>query len=190
MSPNRSLPKLVCALLALSVGLTTALGASDDEKRAKIRNSRDETIKELYEAKASTKESIKKCVGYAVFSNVSFSLGFTAGGGSGVVTEANGKETFMKMGTAGIGLGLGVKDFRAVFIFHDKQKMQDFIDKGWDFSGEADASAKAVEKGGAANTAGNATTDVELYQFTKNGLALSASLNGTKYWKDDDLNAK
>jgi hypothetical protein len=29
----------------------------------------------------------------------------------------------MKMGSAGIGLGLGVKDFRAVFVFHDKEKL-------------------------------------------------------------------
>ena len=29
---------------------------------------------------------------------------------------------------------------------------------------------------------------VELYQLTKNGLALQATLQGTKYWKDRDLN--
>jgi hypothetical protein len=30
--------------------------------------------------------------------------------------------------------------------------------------------------------------DVEVYQFTKNGIALQATLQGTKYWKDRDLN--
>jgi hypothetical protein len=29
---------------------------------------------------------------------------------------------------------------------------------------------------------------VEIYQITKNGLALQATLQGTKYWKDRDLN--
>lgn len=29
---------------------------------------------------------------------------------------------------------------------------------------------------------------VEVYQITKNGLALQATLQGTKYWKDRDLN--
>lgn len=188
MTPSRITPALLSAFLALSIGATSAFAASDKEKRAKIRETRDATLAELYAAKPETKDSIKRAAGYAVFSNVSFSLGFSAGGGSGVVVDENGKETFMKMGTAGVGLGLGVKDFRAVFIFYSKEKLHDFIEKGWDFSGEADASAKSGDKGGAANAAGNAGSGVELYQFTKAGLALSASLNGTKYWKDDDLN--
>jgi hypothetical protein len=29
---------------------------------------------------------------------------------------------------------------------------------------------------------------VEIYQITKNGLALQATLQGTKYWKDKKLN--
>ncbi|MBP7483460.1 MAG: hypothetical protein KA788_13060 [Lacunisphaera sp.] len=36
--------------------------------------------------------------------------------------------------------------------------------------------------------AGNVIDGVELYQLTKNGLALQATLQGTKYWKDRDLN--
>ena len=31
--------------------------------------------------------------------------------------------------------------------------------------------------------------DVELYQITENGLALEATIQGTKYFKDSDLNA-
>ena len=33
-----------------------------------------------------------------------------------------------------------------------------------------------------------AIPDVEIYQITKNGLALQATLQGTKYWRDKDLN--
>ena len=29
---------------------------------------------------------------------------------------------------------------------------------------------------------------VEVYQLTKNGVALQVTLQGTKYWKDRDLN--
>ena len=29
---------------------------------------------------------------------------------------------------------------------------------------------------------------VDIFQITKNGLALQATLQGTKYWKDKDLN--
>jgi hypothetical protein len=29
---------------------------------------------------------------------------------------------------------------------------------------------------------------MEVYQLTKNGLALQATVQGTKYWKDKELN--
>ncbi len=188
MNPHRITCVVLSLSLALLAGVTPVSGKSDEKKRDEIRKTRDETLAELYKAKPGTQDSIKRAAGYAVFSNVSFTLGFSAGGGSGVVVDDKGKETFMKMGTAGVALGLGVKDFRAVFIFYDKEKLNDFIEKGWDFSGEADAAAKSEGKGGAAGASGEATKGVEMYQFTKAGLALSASLNGTKYWKDKDLN--
>ena len=112
-------------------------------------------------------------------------------GGSGIVVRDGmfgDTETFMKMGSAGIGLGLGVKDFRAIFIFSDKERLSDFIDKGWDFSGQADAAAKSDDKGAALAGAHTVVPGVEVYQITKNGLALQATLQGTKYWKDKDLN--
>ena len=94
----------------------------------------------------------------------------------------------MKMGSAGVGIGLGVKDFRGIFIFYDKDKLESFIEHGWDFSGQADAAAKSGEKGAQAAGAGNISEGVEVVQITENGLALQATLQGTKYWKDKDLN--
>ena len=86
-----------------------------------------------------------------------------------------------------IGLGLGVKDFRAVFIFHDRAVMEKFIGSGWEFGGQADAAAKAGEKGAAIG--GEAVLDgITVYQMTQSGLALQATVKGTKYWKDDELN--
>jgi lipid-binding SYLF domain-containing protein len=109
-------------------------------------------------------------------------------GGMGVVEDEDGKRTYMKMASAGLGLGLGVKDFRGIFIFHDADKMKFFIDKGWDFSAQADAAAKSAEKGGQYGAAANIVEGVEIIQITKNGLALQATLQGTKYWRDKDLN--
>ena len=110
------------------------------------------------------------------------------GGGYGVVkNNRTGKHTYMKMGEAGIGLGLGVKDFRAVFVFHSRDVLQRFIDSGWEFGGHADAAAKAGEKGAAVG--GEVLIDgVTIYQLTESGLALQATLKGTKYWKDAELN--
>ncbi len=158
-------------------------------RRADIRQMRDAVLADLYKEKPELKARIKQAAGYAAFSNVGVNLVFASfAGGKGLVVDRKGRETFMKMGSAGIGLGLGVKDFRGVFIFHDQAKLDNFIAKGWDLSGQADASAKSDNKGAQLAGAGNLTEGVELYQFTKNGLALQATLQGTKYWKDKDLN--
>ena len=92
------------------------------------------------------------------------------------------------MGTAGVGLGLGARDFRAVIIFKTQRSLDTFVTKGWEWGAHADAAAKSSEKGGAANAAGDITADMEFYQFVKSGIALQATLAGTKYWKDKDLN--
>ena len=189
----RLLPRSLLVLCAL-VGVSTPVLAKDtpDEQRAAIRKERDNVLQELYKLNPSTKSKIEKSVGYAVFSNVGVNVIFvSAGGGHGLVVEKGtfkDTETFMKMGQAGVGFGLGVKDFRAVFVFKSAEKLKDFVEKGWDFSGEADAAAKSGEKGGAVGAAGDIAKDVEVYQITKNGIALQATLNGTKYWKDSDLN--
>jgi lipid-binding SYLF domain-containing protein len=163
-----------------------------DTQRTEIREMRDSVLADLYKLHPDAKAKIAKAEGYAVFSNVGVNVIFAsfAGGKGLVVTTGTFKdqETFMKMGSAGLGLGLGVKDFRAVFIFHDKDKLRAFLDKGWDFSGQADAAAKSDNKGGAVAAAETVIPGVEIFQITKNGLALQATLQGTKYWKDKDLN--
>ena len=190
MSPlRRSLPVLVLFLVFAGL-VPAAFGkAGPDERRDKTRAMRDAVLAELYQQKPELKARIRKAAGYAVFSNVGVNLVLASfAGGTGIVVYKKGNETFMKMGSAGLGIGLGVKDFRGVFIFHDKARLQAFIDKGWDFSGQADAAAKSDEKGAQLALAGNVIDGVELYQLTKNGLALQATLQGTKYWKDRDLN--
>ena len=189
--------RCLSVLLALGAGLcpapSRAYAKGDaDAQRAEIRTMRDSVLEELYQLHPEAKSRIKDAAGYAVFSNVGINLVLASfAGGHGVVVTSGilrHKETFMKMGSAGIGLGLGVKDFRAVFIFSDKDKLQAFIEKGWDFSGQADAAAKSDKKGAALAGAETAIPSVEIYQITKNGLALQATLQGTKYWKDKDLN--
>jgi len=182
---------LFCALLG-SGPLAHAKKGTADEQRAAIRQTRDSVLAELYKLNPGAKARIKQAAGYAVFSNVGVNLILASfAGGHGIVVEKGlikDTETYMKMGSAGLGFGLGVKDFRAVFVFDDLAKLRAFVEKGWDFSGQADAAAKSNEKGGAVATAGNIAEGVAVYQITKNGLALQATLQGTKYWKDKNLN--
>jgi lipid-binding SYLF domain-containing protein len=180
-------------LLALVAQVPLARAdAEADAARTKIRAMRDSVLAELYKLHPESKSKIKQAAGYAVFSNVGINLVLASfAGGHGVVVKHGTfkeSETFMKMASAGIGFGMGVKDFRAVFIFKDADKLEAFVDKGWDFSGQADAAAKSDDKGAALAGAETVIPGVEVYQITKNGLALQATLQGTKYWKDKDLN--
>ena len=189
MKTSTRLPVLLGLFLALvaHVPLVRA-DADEDAARAKVRAMRDSVLADLYKLHPDAKSKIKKAAGYAVFSNVGINLVFASfAGGHGIVVKSGtlkDTETFMKMASAGIGLGLGVKDFRAVFVFRDAAKLEAFVEQGWDFSGQADAAAKSEDKGAALAGAETVIPGVEVYQITKNGLALQATLQGTKYWKD------
>jgi len=66
--------------------------------------------------------------------------------------------------------------------------LKKFVVKGWDFSAQADAAAKSNQKGGSIEASGTILPGMEVYQLTKNGIALQATIQGTKYWKDKELN--
>ncbi|TQV77158.1 hypothetical protein FLL45_04205 [Aliikangiella marina] len=179
---------LVVSVMLVS-GCQTMQGSNPAQKRQSVQDMREEVLTELFKLKPDTRGQLQGSKGYAVFSNVNVNVIFASfGGGYGVAKNmATGKYTYMKMGEVGLGLGAGVKDFRAVFVFHTNEAYNRFITKGWAFGGQADAAAKASDKGAA--VAGEAIVDdVTIYQLTKSGLALQATLKGTKYWKDDELN--
>jgi len=94
----------------------------------------------------------------------------------------------MKMISAGAGLGVGVKDYRVVFVFENQGALQHFLDSGWEGSAQADAAAKTSKEGQAYSGASEIAPGVWVYQITKEGLALQVTLQGTKYYKDDSLN--
>jgi lipid-binding SYLF domain-containing protein len=94
----------------------------------------------------------------------------------------------MKMISAGAGFGVGIKDYRVVFAFETNEALTNFLNSGWSGSGQADAAAKTSKSGGAYSGATMIEPGVWVYQITKKGLALQLTLQGTKYYKDDDLN--
>ncbi len=180
---------MLFALLVLNACTTTSTKTTPD-KRQQVLNMKNEVLTDLYKIKPHTKNMISNSPGYAVFSNANVNLIFASfGGGYGVVkNNQTGQHTYMKMGEVGVGLGLGVKDFRAVFIFHNKDTMDNFINSGWQFGGQADAAAIADDKGIGAASGEVVIDDITIYQLTKTGLALQATIKGTKFWKDDELN--
>jgi len=177
------------ALVLLTGGLARA-GDSPDEKRTKTRKMAAQTMQDLYKLEPTAEGAIQKAAGYAVFNNMGTNiLLLSTARGSGIAVNSKTKqETFMKMISAGAGLGIGVKDYRVVFVFGTEKALNQFLDSGWSGSAQADAAAKAGKSGGAYSGATQVEPGVWVYQITKNGLALQATLQGTKYYKDDDLN--
>jgi len=94
----------------------------------------------------------------------------------------------MKMNFAGLGPGIGVKDFKAVLIFKNKQTFNDFLDGDWEFGGHADAAAKSDEKGAAVGGEIYVKDDIEIYQLTEAGIALQATAAGTYFREYAELN--
>ncbi len=185
-------PAAALSLMGLLGFAGNTLAASPAEARAEIQKMRATTLERLYKVHPAARADVQKAAGYAVFSNVGINLILlSAAGGSGVAHDnRSGKDTYMKMVSGGFGIGLGVKDFRGVFVFSTTEKLNQFTNSGWEASAQADAAAKAGDKGGAAAGAITVAPGVNLYQLTENGLALQATIQGTKYFKNDELNGK
>lgn len=178
---------MLLALLSLS-GCASHQGQTVEKQRQSIETMRANTLDALYKDKPYAADTIERSAGYAVFSNANVNLLFaSAGGGYGVVHSNTGNVTYMKMGEVGLGLGLGAKDYRLVFVFHTHKALQRFVNDGWAFGGQIDAAAKAQDKGDAVG--GEITVDnITIYQITESGLALQATIKGTKFWRDTRLN--
>lgn len=190
----KNAPLSVFLLSVVALFLVSGCGPSASlslvERRQVVMDMENETLQRLYREEPETKTKIKKSAGYGVFSNANVNLIFvSAGGGYGVVVNnSTGKRTHMKMALGGIGIGLGVKDYRQVLIFKNEETLLTFIESGWDFGGHADAAAKAGESGGELSGEGDFSKNIEVYSMTEAGLALQATVTGAKYWKDDSFN--
>ncbi len=181
---------MILSAIVLLAGCATIKGSNFAEQRQYVLDVKVETLARLYDEYPAAKEQIRNSAGYGVFSNINTHIFLISGGsGYGVVTDNKDRNpVYMKMRSLGGGLGLGLKDFRAIIIFRNQEDMDKFVEKGWEFSGQADAAFKSDDKGGAYSTAQTSDLDVITYQLTENGAALQATLQGTKYWKHKDLN--
>jgi lipid-binding SYLF domain-containing protein len=182
--------KLILMLTLLFILPVTAHAASTAEKRAEIQKMQSHVLNQLYRAQPGAEREIANAAGYAVFSSADVAALFVSGSfGHGIAhNNRTGRETYMEMASAGIGLGIGIKDFRAVFIFSKPDAFHDFVDTGLDLSGHIDVAAKQGLHGRAITGATNILPGVRVYQLTENGLLAQAMLKGTKYWRDDELN--
>ena len=156
-----------------------------ESKKMKIDETAQEALNTLFASNSKAEDLFEMSYGWAVFDNLKLAFGFSGGGGNGVAKiRVSGDKTYMKMGTAGIGVGLGVNKYQVVFLFQDSRTFANFVENGW----QADATASAV----AGQTGAEAKTDfsngMAIYQITDTGLMAHADIAGTKYWKNKKLN--
>lgn len=160
------------------------------QQRKAILKTNSEILKKLYATEPQAKLLIERSPGYAVFSDFGMKILLAGGGsGKGAVYQANPKKIiFMDMLELQAGLGLGVTSFQMIYVFQTQQAMDDFVNSGWTFGGQASAAAKYENQGDSYQGAQLVAPGILAYQLIDSGLAVDITAKGTKYYKDSDLN--
>jgi lipid-binding SYLF domain-containing protein len=181
------------ALLALAAATDLIAQEKDEDwkslkaesKRMRINETADEALEKVKNGNWKAEELFDSAYGWAVFDNLKIAFLLSGGGGNGVaVKKESGERTYMKMGTGGIGLGIGGQKYQVVFFFQDEKTFFNFVEKGW----KADASAQAAAGKDGANATTGFVNGIAVWQITDKGLMASADISGTKYWKNKKLN--
>ena len=81
-------------------------------------------------------------------------------------TKSTGARTYMRMGTGGIGLGIGGQRYSLVMLFETADRLDKFVAGGWD--SRATAEAAAGKEGVAVQS--SFFDGVAFYQITDKGL--------------------
>lgn len=180
-----------CWALALA-GCQAPKGDTSQEKRDYVQQMRQDVLNELYQRQPDARSKVESSAGYGVFTNLSTKIFVLAAGhGYGIVRDkTTGKDTYMRMAEIGGGLGIGAKKLRLVFVFDNASALNTFVNSGWEFGGQADAVAKTGDEGGAASAEGTSgeLSGMSVYRITDTGISLSATVAGTKYYRDKELN--
>jgi lipid-binding SYLF domain-containing protein len=190
---QRVLSSFVVVLLTLGIFTANTFAAEKvdvEKERGAVRKMRSDALAAIYKQKPELKAKVEAAPGYAVFTDYGVTLFFVGGaGGSGIAVDKNSKkETFMSMGQASVGIGLGVKDVRLLLVFKTQKAFDYFVDKGWEFGGGGSVSAAVNDKGASDAAGADFGKQVEKYGIAKNGLMFETTLSGTKYWKSKELN--
>ncbi|PRY26881.1 hypothetical protein CLV78_101985 [Aliiruegeria haliotis] len=161
--------------------------ATPEETRAELDTMSGETLARLFAEYPEARTLFAESVGYAVFDTRKVVLaGVAAGGGRGVAVSHAGPRTYMNMGTAGVGVSLGIGGFetQVVIFFKDAVQFQTFIHNGYDATAEA-----GTLFGEDKSSLGLQWVDGRaIFYLTAQGWKASATAAGTRYWVDRSLN--
>jgi hypothetical protein len=155
--------------------------------RAKLDAMAEATLQRLFTDEPNSRALFDASVGYAVFDTRQVQYVAAAGYGRGVaVDRETGQRTYMKMGSAGVGIsfGFGGFDTQLVILFENAFGFNKFITQGLDATAEAGTlTGESKDQLVLRFDDGRA-----VFVLTKKGWKVSAKLSGTKYWPDAGLN--
>lgn len=185
---------LVMTALMVFMAAATAFAATKEEKiqkeRAEIEELSEKALSNLYEKVPSAERVIENSYAYATLSNTGMKLGlFGDAHGRGLaINNETGERIYMRMKEVGVGLGLGVKEYDLIFVISTEEAWYSFISGDIKFASSAEAAASDGVTGDSIEGASIAANGVWVYQMTKKGLTLDASIKGTKIYADKKLN--
>ena len=158
-----------------------------EETRQYLDRMAEAALQQLFSEHPDSKKLLDQSAGYAVFDSRKITVLVAAAYGRGVaVDRKSGQKTYMKMGTLGVGFMVGVGGFdnKIIILIEKPSAFHQFITDGYD----ATAESKAITGDSQAQSETRFVEGRKVYVLTKSGWVVSASLSGTKYWKDDELN--
>jgi hypothetical protein len=133
---------------------------------------------------------VANAAGHAVFASIGTNLlvASTEGGYGLAVDHATGDKTYMKVRGGGLGIGVGSKETRQVYIFNTKAAYDRFVAASgkWTFGADAGAVAKFGDQGN--GSAAVSKSGVQVYTIAKNGVSLAASFGPSRFYRDRTLN--
>ena len=180
-----ALTVLLCLLTA-----TTALAKSADQQRAEINALHDKALRNLYGKYPSAQSVINQCYAYATLSNTGMKLGiFGDAHGRGVaINRSTGERVYLKMAEQSAGIGFGVKEYDLIFLINTREAWDNFLSGKIRFGANANAAANDGVTGDSVEGATYAAPGIWVFQITTKGLAVEATLKGTKIYTDKKLN--
>jgi len=157
--------------------------------RAQLDQTAEAALTKLVAEQPEAQPLLDAAAGYAVFDLRRVTvLGASGGGGRGVaVNTATDARTYMNAATAGVGLGVGFGGFssKLVILFETPDAFNRFVTEGLDAT--AQGGAHAGESG--TEQLARFQDGRAVFVLTKKGWRVTATLTGTKYWPDAELNA-
>lgn len=183
---------LVTLFLCMLTALPASASSNDSaaEQRRQIDQLSENTLEKLYAKYPHARRVINECYAWATLSNSGVKVLFIGSShGRGLAyNNQTGEKVYLHMKELSAGLGLGAKEYNLIFLLNTRDAWENFIAGKTRFGASAEAAADDSVNGGTIEGAEYVAPGVWVFQMTTKGLALEATLKGTKIYKDKNLN--